>query len=198
MQKSTLLLLFLWVVLARPSFAQETSFGLKGGLNISSLGGNNSQVGSAKVGFHAGMYLSTPFSDQVSFQPELVYSQQGYRISGANSAAGNPININYNYLNLPLILKIYPNEGFNIQLGPQVGYLLNITESSGGSSGILGGGKKFDFGLAVGIGYELESGLNLSARYNLGLANTPQYSNNLNLNSTNRVFQLSVGYTFGQ
>jgi hypothetical protein len=197
MQKSTLLLLFILAVLARPSFAQETSFGLKGGLNISSLGGNNSQVASAKVGFHAGAYVSTPLSDQVSFQPELLYSQQGFRVTSAYSSNGDPFNINYNYLNLPLIFKIYPNEGFNIQLGPQVGYLINVIETNG-SSGSLSGGKKFDFGIDAGLGYELESGLNFSARYNLGLSNTPQNSNNLALNSANRVFQLSLGYTFGQ
>ena len=65
----------------REATSRPFDFGLKGGLNVSSLGGNNSQIGSAKVGFHAGAYLITFLSERVSLQPELVYSQQGFQLT---------------------------------------------------------------------------------------------------------------------
>jgi hypothetical protein len=159
---------------------------VKGGVNISSLGGNASQIGSAKFGFHAGVYFAARISDRIAFQPELVFSQQGYQF---NSALTDAFVVNYNYLNLPLLAKIYVAEGTSVQLGPQLGYLLNADE--------LYPVKKMDVALAVGLGYEMESGLNFSLRYNLGLLNTIANAPNLSPSSTNRVFQLSIGYTFG-
>jgi hypothetical protein len=162
------------------------ALGVKGGVNVSSLGGNASQIGSAKFGFHAGMYLAVRISDRIGFQPELVYSQQGFQF---NNAFTDAFAVNYNYLNLPLLTKIYVAGGTSVQVGPQLGYLLNSDE--------LYPVKKIDVALAMGVGYEMESGLHFSLRYNLGLLNTIANAPNLSPSSTNRVFQLSIGYTFG-
>jgi hypothetical protein len=164
----------------------EGAFGVKGGVNVSSLGGNDSQLGSAKFGFHAGFYFAARISDRIAFQPELVFSQQGFQV---NSAFTDAFAVNYNYLNLPLIAKIYVADGTSVQLGPQLGYLLNSDE--------LYPVKKLDVALALGLGYEMESGLNFGLRYNLGLINTVANAPNLTPSSTNRVFQVSIGYTFG-
>lgn len=163
----------------------QAAFGIKGGVNISSLGGNASQIGSAKFGFHAGVYLAARLSDRIAFQPELVFSQQGFQV---NSAFTDAYAVNYNYLNLPLLAKIYVAEGTSVQLGPQLSYLLH--------SDVLYV-KKIDVALAMGLGYEVASGLNFCLRYNLGLINTVDNAPNLSASSTNRVFQLSIGYTFG-
>jgi len=168
--------------------AQETgegAFGVKGGVNISSLGGNDSQIGSAKFGFHAGVYLAVRISDRLGFQPELVFSQQGFQV---NNALIDAFAVNYNYLNLPLLAKIYVADGTSVQVGPQLGYLLHSDVPNV---------KKMDVTLAMGLGYEMESGINFSLRYNLGLLNTIVNAPNLSASSTNRVFQFSIGYTFG-
>ena len=167
----------------REATSRPFDFGLKGGLNVASLGGNNSQIGSAKVGFHAGVYLITFLSERVSLQPELVYSQQGFQLTGQFATR-----FDHNYLNLPVVFKIDVGPGATVQLGPQVGYFLNRDD--------FGGYKKLDYGLALGVGYALESGLNLTARYNLGLANVTESTSNQVPSRTNLVFQLSVGYTF--
>ena len=171
----------------REATSRPVDFGLKGGLNVSSLGGNNSQIGSAKVGFHAGAYLITFLSERVSLQPELVYSQQGFQLTGQYATR-----FEHNYLNLPIIFKIDVGPGTTVQLGPQVGYFLNRNDNGNN----FGGYKKIDFGLALGVGYALESGLNLTARYNLGFANVTENVSNQVPSRTNRVFQLSLGYTF--
>ncbi|MBC7920001.1 MAG: PorT family protein [Ferruginibacter sp.] len=167
----------------REATRRPFDFGLKGGLNISSLGGNDSQIGSAKAGFHAGAYLITFLSERVSLQPELVYSQQGFQLTGQF-----PARFNHNYLNLPILFRIEVGPGATVQLGPQVGYFLNRDD--------FGGYKQIDFGLALGVGYALENGLNLTARYNLGFANVTESISNQVPSRTNRVFQLSLGYTF--
>jgi len=177
---------------AQNSRAQEVgeiAIGVKGGANISSLGGNDSQIGSAKVGFHAGFYFAARITDNVALQPEFIFSQQGFRVT--DNFALQASSFNYNYMNLPIIAKIYVADGTSVQLGPQFGYLLSAPEV--GTDNV----KKFDLSLAMGLGYELPSGLNFAARYNLGLTNTVANANNLISSTTNRVFQLSIGYTFG-
>ncbi|MES2732886.1 MAG: porin family protein [Bacteroidota bacterium] len=175
----------------------EPAFGLKGGLNISSISSSGGQINSAAVGFHAGAYITTMLSDKIGIQPELVYSQQGYRISSANFYNGTGgYNVHYNYLYLPVIVKIYVSDGANIQLGPQFGYLLSSNETIFTPSTP----RKLDAGVALGIGYETDGGLNFTLRYNRGFINVAPstYAIGQSQASTNQVFQLSVGYTFGQ
>src|SRR5688572_1635766 len=71
--------------------AQETSssespvqFGLKGGFNISNVydqqgNDNNTDV---KLGLAAGAFLHIPFGSALGFQPELLFSQKGFRGTG--------------------------------------------------------------------------------------------------------------------
>lgn len=94
--------------------------------------------------------------------------------------------------------KFYAAEGFSIEVGPQVGFLLSAKAKaeSGGSSGeidIKDSFKGIDFGANLGFGYKMENGLNFGARYNLGLASIADEDNT---DVKNGVIQLSVGFFF--
>ena len=52
------------------------------------------------------------------------------------------------------------------------------------------------FGLDFGLGYKLENGLNFSARYNLGLSNIREITNDYDFSLKNDVISLGVGYFF--
>ncbi|MGI9543928.1 MAG: porin family protein, partial [Cyclobacteriaceae bacterium] len=103
------------------------------------------------------------------------------------------------YVNVPVMVKFYPVKGFNIQVGPQVGFLLNAKNKykENGTSvedDYKDSLKKVDFGLAAGLGYKTGFGLNIDARYIHGLADI----NDLNVGDEikNMVFQVSLGYSF--
>tara|TARA_R110002050_G_scaffold37652_2_gene93246 strand:+ start:3956 stop:4225 length:270 start_codon:yes stop_codon:yes gene_type:complete len=71
-----------------------------------------------------------------------------------------------NYLNATVLAKFMVAEGFSLEVGPQVGFLLSAKEeySSTGDSGtddIKDSLKGTDFSAAIGLGYKMESGLNL-------------------------------------
>ena len=51
--------------------AQETRFGVKGGLNLSTLGGDASGV-SSLVGFHVGGFAEIKIIEKLAIQPELL------------------------------------------------------------------------------------------------------------------------------
>jgi hypothetical protein len=58
-------------------------------------------------GFHLGVYGESFISDSFAVQPELMYSQQGYKITNANGTLPA-----MDYINLPIMLKAYPAAPF--------------------------------------------------------------------------------------
>ena len=167
--------------------AQEFNLGVKGGLNFATLTGeNNSEIGWT-TDFNLGVMTEIKISDKFSFQPELMYSGQGY---GSNIPSEGTIALNY--LNVPLMAKYYVTKGLSLEAGPQMGFLLS---TKGGTDTNKDQFKTTDLGVNFGVGYKLDNGLNFSARYNLGLTNINKMGD---FSDKNRhgVFQLSIGYFF--
>jgi hypothetical protein len=129
-------------------------------------------------------------NDKFSVQPELLFSTQG-----ADAEVGDDT-FNLSYINLPIMAKYYATEALSIEVGPQIGFLVNAElEELGETIDIDENTQGIDFGLNLGLGYKLASGLNFSARYNLGLSKVFD-SEVEDLDVNNSVFQFSVGYFF--
>ena len=168
---------------------QDVKFGAKAGVNFASLTGDDEGL-SSKTSFHVGVVAEIPVSDVFSVQPELLFSDQGAKIDS------DDVKLNASYLNLPILAKFYVGEGFSLEAGPQVGFLLSAkAKGDGGSVDLKDETKSIDFGVGLGAGYKLENGLCFNARYNLGLSNIVD-ENEDNLDLKNGVFQLSVGFFF--
>lgn len=167
--------------------AQDIKFGAKGGLNFATLtGGNNSEIGWT-TDFNLGVMAEIKISEKFSFQPELIYSGQGF--GSGDSAEGT---IALNYLNVPLIGKYYVTEKLSLEAGSQIGFLLS---TKGGTNTNKDQFKTTDFGVSFGLGYKLDNGLFFNARYNLGLTDINDIDG-ISDKNRNGVFQLSVGYFF--
>ena len=162
--------------------AQEIKFGAKGGLNFADISGDNTKGNGLVTSFHFGVLSEIPISDKFSFQPEILYSGQGYSF--------NDNTVSLSYLNIPLIGKYYLTKGLSIEAGPQIGFLLAAKNDK---TDVKDSFNTFDFGINFGLGYKLDNGFNFGARYNLGLININNLDNSTNKNG---VFQLSVGYFF--
>lgn len=164
--------------------AQEIKFGAKGGLNFASVSGDNTEGIDGVTSLNFGVLSEIPISDKFSFQPELMYSGQGYSF--------NENTIALSYLNLPLMGKYYITKGLSVEAGPQIGFLFSAKNEE---TDVKDSFNSFDFGVNFGLGYKLENGLNFGARYNLGLTDINNLDNSSSKNK-NGVFQLSVGYFF--
>ncbi|WP_446685088.1 porin family protein [Formosa undariae] len=164
--------------------AQDILFGAKAGLNFASVFGDNTDDYETVTAFNYGVMAEIPISDSFSFQPEVLYSGQGYSF-GDNTVA-------LNYLNVPLLAKYYVVKGFSLEAGPQVGFLLNTNDDG---LGIEDDFDTVDFGINLGLGYKLDNGLNFSARYNIGLTDIDDIEGFSGTNK-NGVFQVSIGYFF--
>ena len=191
--------------------AQETKFGAKVALNVATLNGfDNSK---SKIGFAVGGFVEIKVSDKFSVQPELLYSLQGVKSSTSFNSSGNSFtqdeNISLSYINIPVMAKYYVTEGLSLEAGPQIGFLVSLSDKNTTSSTIGGStyssetttsstdnSNTVDFGLNFGAGYDFTKNISIGLRYNLGL-------NKLNKNSVsgisdikNSVFQIGVGYKF--
>lgn len=170
--------------------AQEMTFGVKAGVNLANFSGDNSDDFDMKTSFHVGGVVDIGISDKFSVQPELLYSAQGSKMS----FEGFTVKYNLDYINIPVLAKFLIGDGFSVEAGPQVGFLVSAKAKSDGESMDLKDELKgTDFSGVVGLGYKMDSGLNFAARYNLGLGNIAESGEG---DLKNNVIQLSVGYMF--
>lgn len=175
------------VLAAGTATAQHTNIGVKGGLNSFNIQTDNSSGFDSKIGLHAGLLGHIHLNHQYAFQPELVYSMQG-------ATAGNT-DFKLDYINVPLLVQYMFDNGFRIQAGPQLGFLINAKAENIDSVDIKDDFKSADLGLSVGASYvHPPTGFGVDARYNLGLSDI---SENSDVKSTNRGFQIGVFYLFG-
>lgn len=168
----------------------STKIGIKAGLNVAdvSLKPETVQTGS-RIGFHGGLTAHIHVSPQIGVQPEVLYSNQGFEDKT------NGTEWRLNYLNVPVMLQYMFDNGFRLQAGPQVGFLLDGKIADPNSDAphydISQDLKKIDAGVGVGLGYLSYSGLGIEGRYNIGLTNANAVGAN---KLQNRVFQVSLFY----
>jgi Outer membrane protein beta-barrel domain len=161
------------------SFGQRIDIGIKGGVNFSKLEIPEIST-SNKTGYHLGAYSLFKFG-KLGLQPEIIFSQQGSKVDLGDWDT--------KYINIPIILKLYLAGGFNLQAGPQFGFL-NKAELDGNS--IEDDLKNADVSAGLGLGWDAPMGLKFDARYNLGLTDNsddPAYAS-----IKSQVFQLSLGF----
>lgn len=174
---------------------QEVKFGPKAGVNFSNLSGlDNTDM---KVGFHVGAVAEIKFNDKFSVQPELVYSSQGTKWSSDLPLVGKvETKINQDYINVPIMAKYYIVDGFSVEAGPQVGFLVKSEIKAGDEKqDSKDAFKSVDFGLNFGLAYDLPMGAFVNARYNLGLADIRENTDGGDA-IKNSVIQVGVGYKF--
>lgn len=166
---------------------QDFAFGVKGGVNVSSIGGNRyaglGGLGS-KVSFHLGAVVEIPISGKLAVQPELLFSSQGSNWT-LNSSAEK---LKLDYVNLPVLVKYYVIEGLSAEAGPLAGFLLSTNADKDDY-------KSLDIAIAIGASYKISDAIFVGLRYNKGIMNI---NNDPEFNGSNRnnVFQISVGYAF--
>lgn len=198
--KILILALALGLLLSNESFSQvQVAIGLKAGANFSNIDGSKSVADNykGKAGFHGGAFVLFKIA-KIGIQPEVLFSKQGstYKVDTENYEA------NYDYINVPVIIKIYLPVGLNFQVGPQFGFLTggDVEAFSTSSSAKTTYAAKdlydgADLSVAVGLGWDLPFGLTIDGRYNFGVkSNTNGDATAEAPDFKNQVIQLSVGY----
>lgn len=196
MKTKLLLLSFILISIISTTHAQDVAFGLKGGVNLSTFNLEDAdETYDSRTGFHAGLFLRSKFN-KVGIQPELLLFTQNSEI---RSSVFGTAQDRFTYLSIPVMIKLYPVGGLNLQLGPQFGFLIDgerkyDTVFGSGSNDIKDHYKSSDVSLSLGAGYDFGFGLGLDFRYNLGMKDVNNAANGDEVKS--RVFLISLGWNF--
>jgi hypothetical protein len=178
----------------------QVALGLKGGLNLAKFdiksGASNIEN---RTGYHAGLFGLIKLT-KFGIQPELMFSKQGSTFTFDNTN----YEANFDYITVPVLLKLYLAAGLNVQLGPQFGFLstqelINTatqTADTKSADDLLD--RKSDMAVVVGAGWDLPFKLTLDARYVIGLSDVElnPTAKTSPVNFKNQVIQVSVGYKF--
>lgn len=186
-----LVLLAVMVWMAVPAKSQ-VKFGVKGGLNISSVHFNKEVVNKDNVtGFNIGpmVEFTVPIVG-VGLDAAILYAQRGVGVDDGedikNSYIDVPVNLKWKF-GLPII------KGY-VAAGPYVGFRVGGDKIWTVVSQQLEA-KSFNAGVNLGAGIELISHLQVGFNYMLGL--TEDYSSSgLSLNGKNRGWSITAAILF--
>ena len=189
------IILVLSVIYSSSIACAQVRFGVKAGYNLSTLiySGTISLNGERPIsGFNAGVYASIPLSESFSLVPECVYSAQGTSFQ-TNTSNGK---LNYDYLNVPVLIRYKLPKGIFFETGLQVGILLSANEKTNAyTTDIMYKTYGRDFAWPMGLGYQMpKQHFGVDLRYNLGLVNILISGSDVNVK--NSVFQFGLFYTF--
>ncbi len=162
---------------------QPVRFGLKAGATLSNIvgpGTSGDPAVSPLVGGIGGVFATVPLgtAQRWFLQPELLYSQQGYRL--AHPATDYTASFRSDYLKLPLLLG-FAHGGFFAAVGPQVGYLVHerrvfryhdYSPVTGTSPNIVENvntdlryRQRWEFSAVAAVGYRWRCGAGIELRY---------------------------------
>jgi len=168
-------------------------FGLKGGLNASNINVSDNQGNhlDTKIGFNAGLLAHIHAGKSFAIQPEVYYSQEGAKSTVSNIKS----TFNLGYINVPVLAQYMFGNGFRVEAGPQVGFLINAKDKVGSvSTDVKDSYKTTSFSIPVGAGYLTSFGLGFDARYNFGISDIVK--DNSGSAARSNVFQFGLFYQF--
>ena len=131
-------------------------------------------------GFHIGAHYEFKLNDYISFNPKLIFSQQGYVKNYITNKDVKPT-----YLNVPLNFRFFKKT--YLLIGPQIGYILNKKKLNN----IYPESNFLDYGANIGLGREISK---LFIEFNLYRGFKNPFKDLYRTDEKNTVFQLSLGY----
>lgn len=221
--KILFVILFVILFFTKIDTTKAQIFGIKAGLNLSNMSIKIKNIDSNKMekdteckylpGFNLGPTLDFPLNKMFLLQSEILFTTKGFQINTVRSDEwGGTIPYKYRmtlyYIDIPLNLKatiidldklnIYGLAGSYLGIGinGKTKFILGDEQEKGNIKlGSNGNTKRFDFGLDLGTGIELNKFVfNLS--YYWGLTNISRQDPE-NIKEKNRVLAISLGYRFG-
>lgn len=170
-------------------------FGAKIGLNLSNMydSENDKYDSDPKVGLVGGAFVSIPLGKFIGVQPEVLFSQKGFKTSTTFLGSEYKFKRTTNYLDIPIFLALKPMENVTLLFGPQYSYLFKQKDVwDNPITGVVGLENDFEnedvrkntFSVATGVDVNYGNFvLGVRVSWDLfnnngdGTSNTPRYKN---------------------
>ena len=178
------------------SIQAQINLGLKAGLNVSDILSESddavfSNPFDTKTGYHVGAFLEGPISNMLGLRAEALFVTKG----ADDRLSNNELDLNY--LNVPLLLKVNPLSFWSIHGGAEFGFKLSESNPKAFEE------HNVDIGWAFGTSIKLFQRLGVEVRYLLGTTDLEESTIYTDLNGDpidvsfkNRSFQISLEYYF--
>ena len=212
--KKAIIMIALVTLSVTNSMAQESTttdnrdklfFGVKAGVNYSNVYDSEGEdfVADGKLGLAGGVFVSIPLGKFIGVQPEILFSQKGFKSSGTFLGTDYETTRTTDYIDIPLFLAIKPVEYVTLLFGPQYSYLLKQKDEFTGGSLSSTQEEEFSndnirkntFSLIGGVDLNIKNlvfgvrgGWDLKNNNGDGTSTTPRYKN--------MWYQATVGYRF--
>ncbi len=110
---------------------EDFVIGAKAGINGSNVWDEKGQSFTAdpKAGFVAGGFVSIPLGKYLGIQPEVLYSQKGFKAQGTLLGSRYTMTRTTSHLDVPVLIQVKPAEFINIVGGPVYSYLLRQNDT---------------------------------------------------------------------
>jgi len=203
------LFLGLGLVAGTFAFAQTSpTFGIKAGVNVSSISDDGYDDTKAKAGFAGGLFLNAPISEMFSIQPEVMYSQLGAKTDYTFAGTKFENELKLDYVTVPVMFQFRATPAFYIEAGPEFGFLvsaknkLTVSNNSGSGSDTDELDKddfnSFNMGAALGLGFDITPNFGVNARYVAGFSDVTKPASDPSTDAKNRnnTFQAGVYFKF--
>ncbi len=157
---------FIFVICTCPILAQDFQFGVKTGLNISTLDNEGSEIDTYKpqLGLMLGTFGALGISEKSSLKAELIFSMEGANYKSSNTY------VRLNRLSLPLLYNYKLSPLISVEAGPelkyQIGFDSNFPSSQGNLKGLY---ENLDHGISIGVEISPISKFRLSLRNYFGM-----------------------------
>ena len=181
------------------------SFGLKVGANYSNVYDSENQdfVADAKFGLAAGGFVSIPFGKFIGIQPEVLFSQKGFKSTGTYLGSTYRMTRTTDYIDVPLLFAVKPIKEVTLLFGPQFSYLMKQKDDF--TDGNISSTQQQDFNndnvrkntycLTGGLDFNIDN-LVVGLRTGWDVKNNDGDGNSTTPRYKNMWHQLTVGYKF--
>lgn len=132
--KKAHIVLAIITLLSFTTFAQETmsddrgkaKFGVKVGANYSNNYDSKGEefTAESKVGMAGGVFLAIPLGKVFGIQPEILYSQKGFKETGQFLGSNYTLTRTTDFIDVPLLVSVKPVKFLTLHAGPQYSYLM--------------------------------------------------------------------------
>ncbi len=183
---------------------ERLRFGVRAGTNLANVYDTEGKdfVAESKFGLAAGGFIAIPLGKFIGFQPEVLYSEKGFKATGKTLFGNYEFSRTMAYLDIPLQLQLKPINHVTVLVGPQFSYLLNVKNDFNGNTTTSDqedinedNYKKNIFGFVVGADVDINNfiigvkgGWDINKSNADGNDSTPRYKN--------QYLQMSLGFIF--
>jgi hypothetical protein len=123
-------------VINRTDFRNRILFGIKGGFNLSNVYDSQGDAFTAdsKVGLVLGAFVAIPIGRYLGIQPELLYSQKGFKGQGSLLGSSYELKRTSTYIDVPILFAFKPSEFITLHAGPMFSYLVQQNDVFGNTN----------------------------------------------------------------